>query len=150
MAVKQHGYKEALGLGDSGERLLGAPLWLDSSYLLCLLCSAMHQSAPFCPAPVCSALLRHLCYFSSSWGSHKSSVFSVKEKCTLQGREELTYIDRCSCQWFLPMVPDWFILMQMRIPKTQSLVQNALPWLVRMEPLWLVGDDVDGDIATQL
>lgn len=37
--------------------------------------------------------------------------------------------------------------MQMRTPNPYSLGQKALPWLVRMELLWLVSEDANEEIA---
>ena len=93
-AMKQHGSRPwsevAPGPGPSPAReLCSAPL------LLALLCSAL-----LCLL-VCALVPWDVFAVSALAGETQPPVFSVKEKCPLQARGELTYADRSPCPWFL-------------------------------------------------
>ena len=88
------------------------------------------RSAPLRDSLLCFALARHLHWFSCSQGYSLQSPMV----CALPEPEGRGLYE----QKTLPSIPDWPILMQRRTPKSHSLVQKALLWLVRIEPLWLV------------
>ena len=108
-AVKQHGWEVALGQGLSLARQL-------CSALVCSTCSGPATLFCSCACLLPSALVRHLQYFSSS----QETVFSVWWKGEVHSqRQRGAHI--CGHE-SLPLVPDWSILMQMRIPNPHSLV----------------------------
>ena len=70
-----------------------------------------------CSSSLHSVLL-HSCETSSTFNSRqRNAVFCGKGKWDLWVRGELTYRERSS-----PLVPDWFILMQMRTPNPHSMI----------------------------
>lgn len=100
---------------------------------------ALLQSAPppgWCVDP-CSALL---------W---KHSLWWKGKVCSLQARGELTYLEK-----FLPPVPAWSVLMQMRIPNLHSFIglkstvligQNGVVLIVQWKFWW--GSDLTGKVC---
>ena len=85
-------------------------------------------------APWCSALVKHLWCLTSTrkhslqWGKWAS-----------QARGELAYIK----QKFLPLVPEWSILMEMRTPSPHNLIGPKGTSLIgRMELLCLDGESL--------
>lgn len=64
--------------------------------------------------------------------------------CSIEVEVKLIYKKEC-----LPLVTD---SMQMGAPHPHILIgpNNIWSWLARMELLWLVGEDVNEDIAIQL
>ena len=78
---------------------------------------------------LCSAPVRHLQCFSSSW------VFSLQWKVySLSSRGAGLYGQKS-----LLLVLDWSILMQMSTPNPHSLIgPKARYWFVTIKPLWLV------------
>ena len=106
-----------------------------------LASSALLLTHLLCPVPVCPAPAGYLWCFSPA-REMKPEVFGGKRKCTLWARGDLTFIDRNQC-------PYRSVFMEMRTSNPYSLIgPKALSWLVRMEMLWLVGEEVDGDISS--
>lgn len=95
-----------------------APVWLDSSVLLCFACSSPLQSVP--PALLHSGSGRHLRYFVFSIlaPAREIQLFSL----SLEGKMCI------SRQKSPPLVPDWSVIMQMRTPSPHSVIgpQNTV------------------------
>lgn len=131
------GYEVALGEGSSPARQLCSVLLHFGLLQSCLSWSAL---------PACSALARCLRCFSSS---QRNTVLNLQwtGKVRSPRQRELANVERSLCPWSLigPSSCKWGIQIL-----TVWLFQKALSWLVRMAPLWLVGEDANEDIAAQL
>ena len=105
---------------------------------------ALFRIGPLGPVLVCSILL---------W-QYLFNVSAPARETSLEGKGKVHSQSQTGADLYRqkspPLVPDWSILMQMRKPNSWNLVQKALSWLVKMGALWLVREDVDGDIAVQL
>lgn len=107
-----------------------APLWPGISALLCPV--QVHSGKMFSVFQ-CQTATR--------------SLLSWVERGALPALGELTYVDRSTHPWSLIGLSSSTRGLQIL---TAWLVLKTLSWVIRMEPLWLISEDANGDMAGQL